>query len=143
MPSGDDLLQRVEALEQNVAKWDSLFDSYVGNTIDQLSKQVDTIEERTTYLQRYAVSIELNLNLLWALRYLIDKTRIKDPVIQQSADIAVTELREIAAQLQQQLWEGAGFEQAKEKWLVGSRATLEKYGFGDFYGEAEKHDLLD
>lgn len=133
-PQDVDLARRVEALEQNMSRWDSLINSYLGETLEQLTSQVDTIEERTTYLQQYAVSIELNLNLLWVLRFLIDKTRIRDPQIQQAADSAVAELRDYAAQLQQGLWNGSEHENARQAWADSCRMTLEKHGFSDFYG---------
>jgi hypothetical protein len=95
----NDLARRVEAIEQNMGRWDAIINFYLGETLEQLTAQVDTIEERTTYLQQYAVSIELNLNLLWVLRFLIDKTRIRNPENQRSADSAVAALRDSVAKL--------------------------------------------
>ena len=130
----NDLARRVEAIEQNMGRWDAIINSYLGETLEQLTAQVDTIEERTTYLQQYAVSIELNLNLLWVLRFLIDKTRIRNPENQRSADSAVAALRDSAAKLQQNLWNGTDHEKVRHEWAENCRNALSSHGFSDYYG---------
>ena len=80
------------------------------------------------------MSIELNLNLLWVLRFLIDKTRIRNPEIQRSADSAVAELRDSAAKLQQNLWNGTDQEKVRHEWAESCRNALSSHGFSDYYG---------
>jgi hypothetical protein len=38
----NDLARRVEAIEQNMGRWDSLINSYLGEMLEQLAAQVDT-----------------------------------------------------------------------------------------------------
>jgi hypothetical protein len=96
------------------------------------------LDERTVYLQQYAVSIELNLNLLWVLRFIIDKTRIRNPEIQRSADSAVTELRDTRAKLQQGLWNGTEHEKIRHEWADNCRKAMSNHGFSDYYGTEKK-----
>jgi hypothetical protein len=124
------LERRLEAIEQT--------NLHLGETLKQLTGQVDTIEERTAYLQQYGLSIELNLNLLWVLRFLSDKSRIRNPEIQQSADAAVAELHDAAAKVQQSLWNGTDHDLVRHEWAVNCHTVLTNHGLSDYYGTEKK-----
>ena len=74
------------------------------------------------------------------LRFLTDKSRTRNPEIQQSADAAVAELHEAAAKVQHGLWNGTDYELVRHEWAENCHRVLIKHGFPEYYG-TEKKDV--
>ena len=99
-----EMVSRIQGMEQRLDKWDTLIDSYIGNSIEKLLGQADSMESRLNSLQRFSVATELNLYFLWVLRYLMDKTKIRNPKVKYTVDFTLADIKTLASNCQQKIF---------------------------------------